>query len=311
MKANSPWNIAGASARGTSHRKHNLRCQDAFACESINDDWIVLAVADGAGSAALSDIGSRIAVQAAIGSLREECEAPESGTLATEDNLHAALLKTAKKTFDAVVETARQVRCLPRELASTLIVVVAGPTTTAALHIGDGAVVIEAVDGSLVTLSKPDAGEFMGESTFLVSPNGLARARVTFAPGARSIALFSDGIQMLTLQYPLWEPFEPFFRQTFSFMSSMRNAGATHHLESFVASDKLASRTDDDITLVLACQNLPLPAPLPVSRPDLAPVVAIVAEVTPSAAPAAAAAVAAAAAAAAVPAQAHVTEFVV
>jgi serine/threonine protein phosphatase PrpC len=281
MNANTPWRVAGASARGTSHRKHHTPCQDAFACQPINDDWIALAVADGAGSAELSDIGSRVAVQVATSSIRDELVSAGCDKLADEVTLRAALLRTANAARDAVFETARALRRPARELASTLIVVIAGPTRTAAVHIGDGAAVIETPDGRLVTLSKPDAGEFMGESTFLVSSEALNRARVVFASEARSIALFSDGIQLLTLQYPSWEPFEPFFRQTFSFMGAMGKSGVTSHLESFLASDKLASRTDDDITLVLACRP---PAPEAMLEPAPAP--ALAAAATAAAAPA-------------------------
>lgn len=57
--------VAGASVQGTSHKKHDIPCQDAFIYRTI-DDYVIVCVADGLGSATLSHIGSAQAVEVAL-----------------------------------------------------------------------------------------------------------------------------------------------------------------------------------------------------------------------------------------------------
>ena len=57
----SRWHVAAASARGTSHEKTGQPCQDAHDWRILPDDGLVVAVADGASSAALGQIGAMLA----------------------------------------------------------------------------------------------------------------------------------------------------------------------------------------------------------------------------------------------------------
>jgi serine/threonine protein phosphatase PrpC len=56
--------------RGTSHEKTGQPCQGAHCWNLLSGDVLVVAVADGAGSAALGEIGAAIAAQTAIDTLR-------------------------------------------------------------------------------------------------------------------------------------------------------------------------------------------------------------------------------------------------
>jgi len=60
------WRAIGVSARGSSHIKMGLPCQDAHLWTVAPGNVLLLSVADGAGSASLSQIGSQIAVRTAI-----------------------------------------------------------------------------------------------------------------------------------------------------------------------------------------------------------------------------------------------------
>lgn len=262
------WTVAGASWRGTSHQKNTTQCQDAFAWERIDAEWIVLAVADGAGSAMLSDVGARIAVHAGLAAARKELVAGiQARVLNGPDDWREPLISVVARARESVIETAGRLGHRPRELASTLVVVIAGPETTAAVHVGDGGSVVETATGTVTSLTKPDTGEYMGEATFLVSRDAIERARVIVTGASQSIALFSDGLQMLALLYPGWDPFEPFFRQTFAFLRENGENGAARKIETFLASDRLAARTDDDVTLVLAQRTTPrVSAPVDVPK---------------------------------------------
>ena len=261
------WEVAGASWRGTSHKKTATPCQDAFAWERLDDERVVLAVADGAGSAPLSDLGSKLAVHAAIGAIRTSFAARSAGGEYADDETgwRVRLSQAASSARDEIFEAARRLGHPPRDLASTLIVTVVTPALTAAIQVGDGAAVVETLQGDVRALTRPDSGEYMGEATFLVSRQAVERAQVMIAPGSQAVALFSDGLQMLALLYPSWEPFVPFFRATFDFFREHRDGEVATKIEAFLSSERLLARTDDDVTLLLArCTRVPATASSPV-----------------------------------------------
>jgi len=56
------WRCLAESVAGTSHLAHQLPCQDAHKILALGDKHLVLAVADGAGSAKHAEQGAKIAV---------------------------------------------------------------------------------------------------------------------------------------------------------------------------------------------------------------------------------------------------------
>jgi serine/threonine protein phosphatase PrpC len=60
------WNILAASATGTSHTKNSTPCQDAHRWTMMETGTLLIAVADGAGSAERSQAGAVCAVEVAI-----------------------------------------------------------------------------------------------------------------------------------------------------------------------------------------------------------------------------------------------------
>ena len=67
------WNVVGASVQGTSHQQNDdIPCQDAHGYRVLLNGVIVIAVADGAGSATRSDEGAQRAVKQALDSLERD-----------------------------------------------------------------------------------------------------------------------------------------------------------------------------------------------------------------------------------------------
>lgn len=148
---------------------------------------------------------------------------------------------------------AREQGAEDRDYATTLIVTVASPELLAVGQVGDGAVVVTDSRGELQTLSAPVGGEHAGETVFLTSDEALAtlQVRVLNAP-VRQFALFTDGLQMLALKLPAMVPHAPFFQPLFRFAGEAQDADAARsQLEAFLQTDRVAQRTDDDLTLVL------------------------------------------------------------
>lgn len=237
------WRVVGAKAVGESHKRSAAPCQDAFGWVVRSDGVLVAVVSDGAGSAPLGEVGSQVAVDAATESLRT-AESPTT----------AAALDAAFDAAVAAVEARAEASGHPpRDLAATIIIVVAGAVGAEAIQVGDGAAVVVPDDGPPVSLTRPPVSEYVNETTFLVTPGAReAVQRASFRGALRGIALFSDGLQRVALEMPAGEPHAPFFAPLFAFAASAEGDGATRELEAFLGGARMASRTDDDRSLVLA-----------------------------------------------------------
>jgi hypothetical protein len=216
----------------------------------LPNNVLAAAVADGAGSAALAEVGAKIAADTAVEMLCQEQE-----LLPQNDREWQVFLTSALQAARVAVETeatAREVAA--RDLACTLIAVVATPELIAVAQIGDGAAVGGDSAGNAIALTVPPCGEYINETVFLISPDALETAQFQVRWEKFShLAVFSDGLQMLALKIPEGAPHRPFFSPLFKFVSSVTDGeDAKQQLESFLRSPRVSERTDDDLTLLLA-----------------------------------------------------------
>jgi len=243
------WRVVAASVRGMSHRKRQQPCQDAHYWDTVHDDVLVAAVADGASSAALGKVGATLAVCAAATTL---CARHQHTVCPENDEAWRQWLVDALRMAQATVVAEAQARQVTvRELATTLILVVAMPAGVAVAQIGDGAVVVSDTAGNLIPLTVPQNGEYPNETTFLISPNALATAQVGVWRGSpKHVVAFSDGLQRLALKMPDGHPHAPFFLPFFRFVETVPEAReAQVQVEAFLCSQRVRDRTDDDVTL--------------------------------------------------------------
>lgn len=249
------WRITAASVRGKSHEKTGHPCQDSHHYLVTPDGVLLAAVADGAGTASRSEIGSAIAARAAVESLSlRDSRTPWP----SDDGGWRCLLTSALESALAAVEdSAAALTIPPRDLATTLILMVATSDCVACAQIGDGAAVLGDTQGGLFPLTIPQSGEFINETTFLVSQDAIATAQIRVCPGSFGyLALFSDGLQMLALKMPEGTPHAPFFSPLFRFFDSVADPSqAQKQLAGFLTSPRITSRADDDITLLIAVRE--------------------------------------------------------
>lgn len=247
------WRVVAASVRGTSHEKVGQLCQDAHYWQKLPEGVLVGAVADGAGSATLGKIGAIVAAQTAVETI---CLGDAALRLQPQDEKEwQLLLKKALESAKTSVEAEASVCGMkPRDLATTLILVVATPSLIVASQVGDGLAVASDRQGNLIALTTPQRGEYINETTFLVSPNAIETAQVSIWQGtAANIAVFSDGLQMLALDMVAGKPYEPFFSPLFQFITKVEDENeAKEQLAAFLRSPRITDRTDDDLTLLLA-----------------------------------------------------------
>ena len=251
------WQTLGVSVIGSSHIKTDKPCQDSHAFRPLSEDVLLIAVADGLGSADLSQVGSRLAVDAALDAL----EAAGPGADDSPEGwveLLAQAFATARRTLE---ERAAGANVDLRDLGTTLICVVLAPEWAACGQVGDGAVVARTQDGALALLSAPQRGEYANETVPLTTRNALELVRYsTHTLPMDALAVISDGLQNLSLLSTDYTPFDKFFNPFFDMTARTVDLEHTRaHIEEFFGSERVCARTDDDKTLVVAARPQPQP----------------------------------------------------
>lgn len=248
------WKYVGASVQGTSHLSSSLPCQDAsrwISFETEKDgEVLVLAVADGAGSAVRAADGAKLACDEFLTQVRRYLE---GGTIATITKSESEIW--VREISQAIDFQAKSCELTSRDFACTFLAAILGRDYAACLQIGDGAIVI-AEGSDYQPVFWPQSGEFANTTYFVTDETALEQLQFTlFEKPIDEIAIFSDGMQMLTLQYSTKTAHAPFFRPMFARLRQEcpgESEPLTQELEEFLHSSAINDRTDDDKTLVLA-----------------------------------------------------------
>lgn len=247
----SQWRIAQARSCGTSHLAESKPCQDfclvdfVFAGEEPN--CLLIAVADGAGSAAMSEIGSHVACSAGIRHLKS-CSDQLHDLTNAEKIIRASFFEARR---DVEEEATRQ-KVESREMATTLLLAVVTPDFAVFGQVGDG-VVIYGEPGELhaahwaeqeaLNLTNFITGEPLDETLVV---------RLIREPIHR-IMCSTDGLTQILLDYRAKVPHTPIAERLFSTCSSATDPlSLSEDLQKFLDSDVVNERTDDDKTLVIA-----------------------------------------------------------
>jgi hypothetical protein len=167
------------------------------------------------------------------------------------------LREAAAGAREAVLAEAQKHGSAPRDLASTLLVTVAGPSGGGALQIGDGVIVVSDGGGRWCWVFWPQHGEYANTTYFLTDEDAAERLQIEpFSGKVSDIALMTDGLEPLALHYASRFVHEPFFNGMFRPLFDADGAYEINHLsaslERFLSSERVGSRTDDDVSLILA-----------------------------------------------------------
>jgi hypothetical protein len=224
------WRVVGASVRGSAHVAAGTPVEDAHGWARLADGRLVVAVADGAGSAPRAAEGAAAAVAAAIG-------APDDPVVAARE---------------ALVALAEDLAVPIGDLASTLLVCTIGDDALQAWAVGDGAIVVAGADGGVDAPLPPERGEYRNETVFVTSDGWAEAVRTATLPSSSvaGLAVLSDGLELLALDVATGVPHPPFFAPLLQFAAGA-DEGADEELAAFLASPRVRERTDDDCTLVL------------------------------------------------------------
>lgn len=250
------WICAGARAIGTSHVKQGLPCQDAFrttvwSCPG-EPPILIAALADGAGSAALAGSGAEFAASFVIDLLFRAFEggAAIAGgeAILREAVIGARRALEAKAAYDGhAIE----------DFASTLLVAIVSSGGGVFGQIGDGAIVIDDAEVGWRPVHWPDHGEYANTTRFLTESDAPAALQIAVTDKPpRRLALFSDGLERLVLDFRSRTAHAPFFDAILSRLISSRGEGheaeVSAEIEALLSTAQVNARTDDDKALVCA-----------------------------------------------------------
>jgi hypothetical protein len=245
------WEVVVASVTGEAHLKQEKGNEDFFRLASRLDDSLVLAVADGAGSASCGAEGAKLATTFALECL-SEVELPT-----TEESWQAVMLATAQHVHNALEAHANSQEKNVKDFACTLLIAVLTPSHLAAFQIGDGAIV-GMNDETITRLTRAAHGEYVSETVFVTSQDYLGHSSCVVMPSESltGLALLTDGLEPIAMNLQTGEPFPPFFTPLFRFACNEKDTyEKSQTLSEFLASERIIKRTHDDKTLVLVVRS--------------------------------------------------------
>jgi len=239
-----PWNISATSVAGTSHQAHNTPCQDDYAYTTGPNGLIIIAVADGAGSAPHSAAGATTAVTSAVAYL--------AGALHTSRPRPKLIARALRETVDhcraTIAQLADRHGHTIHDYATTLLATVVTEHHIGTLQLGDGAIITSDDHRRLTIHTVQQTREYVNDVTFLTSDNYEDELRISIRPRrhATNVALVTDGIESISVQRSTNKPHHGFFVPLFGLHPT---PGV---LREFVSSRVVCERTDDDKTIIIA-----------------------------------------------------------
>jgi hypothetical protein len=223
--------------------------QDYYSFEELASGWVVIALADGAGSKALSHFGAELAVKSAMDSLREL-------TLACSLEDVAVKITEAMSSAHAAIEAmALGAGTDARLYATTLVVVCANSCGAVAQMVGDGLVVVcpAAHPGTPSPLLRPVTGESVELAHFITQKSFEDNIKGAVFSGAwRGLAVQSDGLEKVTYWRARDELGSLTYETLFSILRNEGEEAAQNALDGFLGEESVKTKCYDDLSLVCA-----------------------------------------------------------
>lgn len=249
------WRSIVRSVQGESHVADDIPCQDSSrmrVLEGKSAGTLVACVADGAGSAKHSAVGSLVVCNAIVECVDAYLEA--HGTIADLDE--SQIIQWCDVARQRLDEEAKVRESRSAEFATTLCAAILSPTGSCFFQIGDGAIVLEQ-KGVHGVVFWPESGEYINTTTFLTSKEYRDRLQLYVTESIFcNVAMFTDGIDRIALRFDSQTPHSPFFEPLFQALRTLPDwQSLGDKLEGFLRSPSVSSRSDDDKTLLLAARK--------------------------------------------------------
>jgi hypothetical protein len=228
-------------------------CEDALHYQLINSEFgetIVCFISDGAGSAKYASKASETSVQQSVDFV---IDLLNKNTIVNNNSL----LQLAEKVYDTLSGFATQLNEPLNEFSCTLLGFIISPDRACFLQIGDGAIVRNDGSNYFTPIWWPHNGEYQNTTAFLIDDPNFKNLKIKIIEEPiYEVAIFTDGLQMLSLNNETQSVHQPFFNNLFKWL---RKATDDDHISilnnkliEYLSGEIINSRTDDDKTLLLA-----------------------------------------------------------
>lgn len=201
LLTNNGWFICGASRRGKLHAHEGRYRDDAFAL-GLSANWILAAVADGAGSCRLSRVGAHHSTTQAIGAM-EKIALTFDGEIDEIEQAQILIRTGMQAAYQSVYAEAERRQIPVRDLSATLLLAAfrsieeTRSSIVVTAQVGDG-MIVAGDDRAFRLLGEADVGFYSGETRFLPSTGPEQwdeRIHIDIAQGYPAmIVLMTDGI---------------------------------------------------------------------------------------------------------------------
>jgi Protein phosphatase 2C len=213
--AHAGWRVCGASVRGRAHAHRSEHREDALACAG-DDELLVCAVADGAGSSALSRIGAAVVAQmSVVNTVSRFRDGRGDGSLVTQ--LGTAIAFAVHDAALRLHELATLSGESPNAFRSTLVLAAIIGDVLLVSQVGDGAALVQRTDGTVVRIGAQRSTAWAGEVQCFVpdacAMTAAASIRQVNAANVAVLALMTDGVD---------DPFHPLEQSGDALMSQWR-----------------------------------------------------------------------------------------
>lgn len=206
--------IVIASKRGRSHAHEGSARDDHFACQKLFNDWQIVALADGAGSAKFARQGSKLATEKIIEYLGNLTILEQLSDLVIQYfgqkeesisiSIKKILYKEVKNLYDYLSEFSKQENIELKDLNTTLIFVLAKKFdfgyVLLTFGVGDCPINLITETNEVQLLNRMDIGEFGGGTRFITmseiysSPDMIHRFGIYNFTDFQKLILMTDGI---------------------------------------------------------------------------------------------------------------------
>ena len=255
-----PITVAGATRIGRRHESEGMPNQDSFRYRTIPEQQIlVAAVSDGAGSSSKSQVSSSIAVLRAVDVTTQ--------ALVNDASIEMALRSGFEAAMSAVHRMAARDHC--HDISSyhaTLVLAAWTPDGVAAIQVGDGAAIVTTPDGPKM-LTIPQQGEYANETYFITMPQAPDIVFFNHTEDADGLIIFTDGLQKQAVDFANKRPYPEFVDAAIgasaheneqtetvirSSSSSRIRTAADLMLHEWLSREQVAENNSDDSTIIVA-----------------------------------------------------------
>lgn len=252
-----------SSEIGTSHIKSGTPCQDASGIKTIGSNIVIGVSSDGAGSAAMSEEGSKLVVEKSL-KLAEEYigklqERKETHLVPSQKQVEYFSQYLVQKLRDALKQRGEELKQPFKALACTLNLFITTPNWLIVVQVGDGFTVVypsdnEKIPAGFHLVFKPNRGQFVNEvSAFITSRNVFKEIQSTVFEGYFPFILqASDGLDDVAIEFKDWKPYPNFFKTLWEQLFSLPPQMLKKAVSQLLNSDSINKHTYDDKSLVIA-----------------------------------------------------------